>query len=131
MTLVSITRTIHNTALSIPRDFASRATHTSNAMFNAKTQSGTTMKNIPQPPHAAQPAAGFRSLGAAKAAGKQVTPVRIIRTPATKSIFLPIDMLPSHSYSVDISPRPLKRILAATGTCWFFPQCFSSQMFVG
>ncbi len=52
-TLVNMTKTIQRTALSIPRDFASRATQISNAIFRAKMAMGIKIKD----PHSAHPAA--------------------------------------------------------------------------
>jgi hypothetical protein len=55
--LVNITRSIHRTLLSMPRDLASRATQTSNAMFSTKIMMGSTMKKPPHPAQLAQAAA--------------------------------------------------------------------------
>lgn len=55
-TLVNITRIIQTTALSIPRDLASRATHTSSAMLSAMKAMGMkimTPAPTPQVPQAA------------------------------------------------------------------------------
>ena len=58
MTFRKKTSAIQRIALSIPRAFASRATHTSKVMLIAKKMMGTRM-NVPQQlPHAAAPAAG-------------------------------------------------------------------------
>lgn len=56
MTLVKKTRIIHITALSIPRDLASRATQISKAMSSAIMTMGMTKMDpqTPQPPAAAQ-----------------------------------------------------------------------------
>ena len=43
-TLVNMTKTIQRTALSIPRDFASRATQISNAIFRPKMAMGIKIK---------------------------------------------------------------------------------------
>jgi hypothetical protein len=59
MTLVNITSTIHKTALSMPRDFASRATQTRRAMLSAMITTGIAIIINPQPPHAAQAAPSF------------------------------------------------------------------------
>ena len=57
MTLVNMTNNIQSTALSIPLAFASRATHTSKARFNAKRTIGI----IKMEPQTAQPAAAAGS----------------------------------------------------------------------
>jgi len=55
ITLVNITRIIHKTALSMPRAFASRATHIKSAMFKTMMTIGISMivEQTAQPPAAA------------------------------------------------------------------------------
>ena len=52
ITLVNITRIIHNTALSMPLALASRATQTNSAMFRTRMMMGTARNVL----HIAQPA---------------------------------------------------------------------------
>ena len=84
-----MTRIIHNTELSIPLDFASRATQTRSAMFSAKNRIGTKIIIPPHVPQAAHPAASSAAPGrrcCAQAAGhstqrlSQRTSHRIRRT---------------------------------------------------
>ena len=53
---VNITRAIHKTALSMPLDFASRATQINNAILIAKKTMGTSIKRKRLPPQTPQPA---------------------------------------------------------------------------
>src|SRR6185312_1573716 len=57
MKLVNNTSNIHKTELSMPRALASRATHTSSAIFRANITMGIAMK-VPQQPQPARLAAG-------------------------------------------------------------------------
>src|ERR1035437_8209163 len=62
------TSAIQRTALSMPRAFASLATHTSKVMLIARKMMGTRINVPQQPPQAAAPAAGFGWLAWAKQA---------------------------------------------------------------